>query len=366
MRTEQRHHSDMAIPPGEYLAEAIEDLGMSQAELARRMGRPPQTINEIIQGHKSITSDTALQLERVTGVSADIWLGLEDDYRLALAREEEQKELDAEVDQVDLGLYGAMAKLGWVRSTRDRHEKVVELRKFFAVASLRFLANVRTYSSAFRVSDMAPASSLPLAAWLRRTEIEAKAIATEPYEQAELREVLGKLRDLTRLEARRSIPQATKLLAECGVALVILPHLPKTYVSGATFWASPEKAVVVLSNRGRWADLFWFNLFHELGHVLLHGKSYPILTPESGKQKIDDPKWKAQEEEANRFAADQLIPPGPLADFKDRSTLSSVSLQAFAEEIGVHPGIVVGRLQHDGLIGHQNMNELRERYELIL
>lgn len=353
----------MAIPPGEYLAEAIEDLGMSQAELARRMGRPPQTINEIIQGHKSITSDTALQLERVTGVSADIWLGLEDDYRLALAREEEQKELEGEVDQIDLELYRAMAKLDWVAASRDRREKVMELRKFFAVASLSYLPNVRTYKSAFRVSAMAPASSLPLAAWLRRAEIEAKPIATAHYEQAALRDALGELRGLTRIEPDRSIPRTTRLLAACGVALVLLPHLPKTYVSGATFWALPEKAVVVLSNRGRWADLFWFNLFHELGHVLLHGKSYPILTPEQGKRKIDDLKWQAQEDEANRFAADQLIPPGALADFKDRSTLSSVSIQAFAEEIGVHPGIVVGRLQHDGVLGHQHTNVLRERYE---
>ena len=81
-----RLHSDMPIPPGEFLREHLEESGMSQAELARRLGRPRQAVNEIIRGKKAITAETALQLERVLSTPAHIWLGLELEYRLVLAR----------------------------------------------------------------------------------------------------------------------------------------------------------------------------------------------------------------------------------------------------------------------------------------
>ena len=85
-RTKGAVYSDMAIPPGEILAEELQAQGMTQKECARRMGRPAQVINEIIKAKKAITAETALQLEVVVGGSADYWLGLETTYRLTLAR----------------------------------------------------------------------------------------------------------------------------------------------------------------------------------------------------------------------------------------------------------------------------------------
>ncbi len=85
--TDQNYISDLAIPPGEYLEEVLDDLELSQAELARRMGRPTQAINEIIKGEKAITPDTAIQLEQVLGVPAELWNNLESEYRLVLAKE---------------------------------------------------------------------------------------------------------------------------------------------------------------------------------------------------------------------------------------------------------------------------------------
>ena len=85
-KTKGTVYSDMAIPPGEVLAEELQALDMTQKECARRMGRPAQVINEIIRAKKAITAETALQLETVVGGSADYWLGLETTYRLTLAR----------------------------------------------------------------------------------------------------------------------------------------------------------------------------------------------------------------------------------------------------------------------------------------
>lgn len=86
MVTETSAYPDVAIPPGEYLAEEIEARGISQKELAMRMGRPVNTVNEIINGKKVITAETALQLETVMPeISARFWLNLETDYQLTKA-----------------------------------------------------------------------------------------------------------------------------------------------------------------------------------------------------------------------------------------------------------------------------------------
>lgn len=93
MATEKRAYSDLAIPPGEYLSEVLTVKGMTQAELARRIGRPTQAVNEIIKGSKAVTPANALQLERALGVPAHIWTELEGRYQLIKARQEERAQL---------------------------------------------------------------------------------------------------------------------------------------------------------------------------------------------------------------------------------------------------------------------------------
>jgi HTH-type transcriptional regulator / antitoxin HigA len=358
MRTNRALHSDLALPPGEYLAEVIDELGMSQVDVARRMGRPVQAINEIIKGHKAITPDTALQLEQVTGVPAALWTGLEEEYRLVLARQQEQAQLAEEAELVDPALYRAMAKLGWVKHVRDKLERVRELWKFFGVASLHNLPEVTTYSPAFRLSTAAVASSYALAAWLRQGELEARKIAVHPYEAERLKSALSSLRALTLETPEVFLPRAQTLLARCGVALVVLPHLPKTYAHGATFWLTPSKAVVQMSIRGSWADIFWFSLFHELAHVLLHSKRHMFIEGKGGA----DPAWRTQEDEANSFAGDVLIPPGPYRAFTGQGLFTAGAIRQFAAQRGIAPGVVVGRLQHDSFIERNKVNGLREQY----
>jgi len=361
MRTNPALHSDLAIPPGEYLAEVIDELGMNQVDLARRMGRPVQAINEIIKGHKAITSDTALQLEQVTGVPASLWTGLEEEYRLVLARHQEHAQLAQEAEIVDPTLYRAMTKLGWVKNVRDKRERVRELWKFFGVASLHNLPEITTYSPAFRLSTVAVASPYALAAWLRQGALEAREIAVTPYDADRLKSVLSGLRALTLETPEVFLPRARTMLAQCGVALILLPHLPKTYAHGATFWLTPSKAVVQMSIRGRWADIFWFSLFHELAHVLLHSKRHIFIEGKGG----EDPEWRTQEDEANLFAGDVLIPPAPYRAFTAPGVFTAGAIRQFAAQRGIAPGVVVGRLQHDGFIERDHVNGLRERYQWV-
>lgn len=357
MIIESNLHSDLAIPPGEYLLEVLDDMEMSQADLARRMGRPGPAINEITKGIKAMTPETALQLEHVTGVPAHIWTGLEEEYRLTRARQDEQAKLQLEAPLVDLEVYRALAKMGCVAMVRDRHEKVRELWRFFGVASLHNVPDVRTYSAAFRVSRAGSISSYAVAAWLRCGELKAMEVEVEPYSERKLRGYLERFRAWTQEPPEVSIPKLGAALADCGVALVLVQHLPKTRAHGATFWVSPDKVVVQMSIRGKWADIFWFSLFHELGHVLLHGKRQVFV--EGGA--LENPEVRHLEVEANAFASERLIPSVDFQTTFGTGDLSRERIERFAKDVGIAPGIVVGRLQYKGILKHHQFNDLRDR-----
>lgn len=361
MMTNSVPHSDLAVPPGEFLLEVADDLGMSQADLARRMGRPTQAINEIIKGEKVITPETALQLEQVLAVPAHIWTGLEAEYQLVKARQHDTETVEQEVQMLGRFPYRAMAKFAWVAKTRDTIKRVQELRRFFGVASLHSLKDVTAYRPAFRQADEFAASPEALAAWLRAGESAARSIDTRPYDEKGLKAKLAGIRSLSKHQPKAFLPILTSTLAQCGVGFVLHPHLPKTYVTGATFWLASDKAVLMLSNRGSWADVFWFSLFHELGHVLLHDRRHMFL-----EDRGDDPQWKKQEGEADAFACDTLIPPGPYARFVARRKFTAAAIGVFAQEIGIAPGIVVGRLQHDKALAPQQHYGMKVRYKWSL
>ena len=358
MATNRRTYSDLAVPPGEYLAEVLDAKGMSQAELARRTGRPIQAINEIIKGEKALTPATALQLERALDVPAHIWTGLESRYRLIKAREEEKALIQKELPYLQNTPYRQLAELGCVKRARNGEHKIRELHRFYGVSSLVNLPETWAYAPSFRCSKKWDASSYSLAAWLRCAELRAGDAPVDAFDKADLRAALEEIRTLTKRSPGDSIPTLATRLAQCGVVLVLLPHFQKTYAHGATFWLNVDKAVLVMSLRGKWADIFWFSLFHEIGHLLLHKKTTFV---DDGKIA---PEREHLEEEADEFATNQFIPADRLREFVSKGDLSAAAVKGFAEELGIAAGIVVGRLQHDGAIGHDSdLNRLRERYE---
>jgi len=348
MMTEPQIVSDLAIPPGEYLEEVLEDIGLNQAELARRMGRPAQAVNEIIKGEKAITPETSIQLEKVLGVPAYIWTGLESEYRLIKANQVEADKARKEETLLVNFPYLDISKLGLVETTRDPLSKVQNLRRFFGVASLFNLNGVKAYEPAFRQSTNNDINHEALAAWLRSGALIADEIDCKEYCKETLLSKIPDIRELT-LEQEPSVffPKLQIILKQCGIALVVIPHFKKTHTTGATFWVKKEKAVIMMSLRGSWADIFWFSLFHELGHVLLHDKRTTFL--ENG---ASDSAWKKQEDEADNFSQKTLIPEKKFQVFVQSMDFSTLSIKKFAESIDIAPGIITGRLHHEKLLSY--------------
>lgn len=346
--------TDLAIPPGETLRENLEALHLSQADLARRMDRPLKTVNEIIQGKAQITPETAIQLEHVLDIPASFWNALEKQYREILAQLQAEEKLDAQIEPARAFPYGEMARLGWVASTRKWRERVRELLRFFAVTSLDLVEEVE--SAAFRVAKPKQTSPQALACWLRRGEIEAEGIETNPYDALRFRECIRNIRSLTQEDPESFGPRLRSLCSSAGVAVVFVPHLKQTYANGAARWIRPDRALIQLSIRNRYEDIFWFSFFHEAAHILKHGKRGVFID-------LQDHRRDRLEREADVFAQETLIPRRSFGEFVTRGLFGATDVSGFAKRIGVSPAIVVGRLHYDKLIHYSQLTQLRRRFK---
>ncbi len=353
--TKNQFVPDYAIPPGESLRDTIEALGMSQAELAERTGRPKKTINEIIKGKAPITPETALQLERALGVPARFWNNLENNYRETVARIAEQERLREHVAWLKQIPVNALVRHGWIRSFRDKVQQVQEVLNFFGVASPeRWREMHLSMDVAYRTSTAFADEPGAVSAWLRKGEIIARGIDCKPYDAANFKAALTEIRKLTIESPEVFQPEVKRSCAEAGVAVVFLPELPKMHASGATRWLTSTKAVIQLSLRYKSDDQLWFSFFHEAGHILLHGKKEVF---------IEDDVKSDKEDEANAFASETLLPAKTLRRLIQSSRLTKESIRKFAMENNIAPGIIVGRLQHYGHLPHSHCNDLKKRFK---
>jgi HTH-type transcriptional regulator/antitoxin HigA len=346
---------DSVSPPGETLLEVLNTRGMSQAELADRTGRPTKTINEIVKGKAAITPETALQFELVLGVPASFWNNREQHYREAIARKREAASLAAQIGWLDKIPYKSMVKIGWIPGTDNKIQLIQHVLMFFGVASPTSWGDVwRSANASFRQSPTLKSDAGAVAAWLRKGEIEALQVPADEFNPNRFREVLGHIRRLT-----RDLPNnfASVVVAECGkagVKVVFVPELPRTCTWGATRWLSQSNALIQLSLRYKTDDHLWFTFFHEAAHILLHGKRTVIVETED---RTKDEK----ELEADSFAREWLIPENEYKKFRRLDSQSCAAISRFAYELGIAPGIVVGRLQHDGVLARTNCNHLKKQ-----
>lgn len=349
--------SDLAIPPGETLAEELEMQGMTQKELAVRLGRPAQVINEIIKGKKAITPETALELEKVLGIKAHFWAALEAAYRMTLARNKDRDELQGAEEWLAEFPVREMEKRGWIQAGRTKVEKLRRLLEFLGVANPAAYKEVvvgyrMTPSAASKVSLGA------LAVWLRRGELEARGIGAPPYDATRFGDALMQIRGMTMQPAEEFKEALFDLCLSAGVVVAAVPELPKSGANGATRWLTDQKALIQLSLRSKWQDVFWFSFFHEAGHILLHRTTRSFIEGVNGADE-------ALEHEANLFAADILIPQDDWNTFVSAGIFTASAIREFGEQIGIGTGIVVGRLQKEGILPWNAMTHLKERFQWI-
>jgi len=349
--------SPVAIPPGETIREIIESRGMSQLELSRRLGKPHQAVNEIVNGKKAITKDTAILLERVLGLPVHFWVALEQNYQTCLARQKEKSELEEQISTFREFPYRELVKRGFLKDYKSQVDQIRESLTWLGVGSFEALiTQTNQMVIKYRRSPRFDLPLLKLAAWLRIGELEAERVPGSFFDKKALKNSLSELRELTTRPVDTWIQQIINFGIRCGVIFVFVPEFRSFPVVGVTRWFR-KRPTIQLTLRGRRADIFWFTLFHEIGHVLLHDSKDVFIDIESPEYSN---RWEA---EADRFAADTLIPPNFYADILDSGIVHGTQIENWAQEIGIAPGILLGRLQHDDVIPPNRYNDLHQKLE---
>lgn len=350
---------NFATPPGETLAETLETFGMTQAELAERMGRPLKTINEIVAGKAMITSDTALQLEKVLGVPASFWSNRERLYRDALARRREAGQLEQQLDWLKTLPVKELIRAGWIIPASDAVGQLRSVLSFFGVAGVEeWRALWESPEATFRRTNALAANPGATAAWLRKGEIEAQKIDSARFDIGTFTEALRCVRSFTTKEPAEFVPVLREHCARAGVAVVFVPPLAGVRAYGVSRWLHSSKALIQLSLRGKTDDHLWFTFYHEAGHIVKHGRRAVFVEEGDGEGGQRDP----QEAEADAFAQEFLILSTEYDRFCANRDYSLAAIRRFATKIGVAPGIVAGRLQHERKIPFSRANQLKRRF----
>lgn len=356
MANTNTYNPDYATPPGWVLEEMLEALALSQAEFARRCGRSPKLISEIISGRAPVEPETAIQFEMVLGMDASIWLGIEADYKLHSARETEAARPPEEIKWYKSFSIADLVAKRIIPKPESDGAGVSALLSFFGVASVDAWSHRYSQANvAYRHSDSFKSSESAVATWLRLGEIVAEKQECAEYDEARFRAALSEIRGLTTQNLEVFLPEVSRLCNSAGVAFSIVPGLKGTALSGAARWLNPRKALIQQTARHLSNDHFWFTFFHEAAHLLLHSKKEVFVDEIKGDgSDIED--------EANRWAANFLVPRNAWENFMASQPRSGAEVREFAEQQGIAPGIVVGMLQHDKVIAWKNLNGLKQKY----
>lgn len=350
---------DWASPPGDTMLDIIEERGWTQTELAQRMGFSSKHINQLIKGKVPLTEDAAVRLERVLGSSVGFWLAREARFRERCARLEAAEKhagWTAWLDELPLKEMMAIGGIAKCRIDAKSKPGLVEAcLRFFGVASPEdWRAHYGEMEAAFRRSREEQSDVGAISAWLRMGEQVAEKLDGPKFDRGRFIAALDEARTLTVLGPEEFEPRLRAAFHQAGIAFVLVPAIPKAHVSGVARWLNPHRPLIQMSLYGKTNDKFWFTLFHEAAHILLHTKEKKTVY-------LDDPSKadlnSIEEQEANDWAGNILIPEVhvPLL----RCLRSKADVCGFAQSIGIHPGIVVGRLQHDELIEPSWMNDLK-------
>jgi HTH-type transcriptional regulator/antitoxin HigA len=347
------YHPNKAIAPGYTISKALAREGMTQKSLGERTGLSEKHISQIINGEASITVETSLLLENALGGSASFWTNLEKNYQETKARLERITLVQKEVGMVSVFPYRELAKRGFVEQTTNTEKKVENLWKFFGVNSLSYVPI--TEAVEYRKKDGLQVKSETIATWLRCGELYSKKVSLPEYSESKLKSALTIIKLLSIKDPKEFSREVLKILNNAGVSLVYVSHFSGSGVSGAVRWINTNP-VIQLSIYYPWADIFWFNLYHELGHLILHGKKDKFIEFDDKKLSVAQDK----EREADEFASNELIPEKGYIEFL-KNPLTRQGIVNFAKDLGIHPGIVAGRLCHDNKVKWNEVSRLRPR-----
>jgi addiction module HigA family antidote len=348
--------------PGITLSEKLKEMGMSVKEFAVRTSKPEKTIFAVIGGKSSVTSDMAVAFESVTRIPAHFWLNIQRGYDEYVARQKREEQLTSAYEWACSFPLAKMMELGWIPKVETPEEKVKALFSFFQVSTVKAWEDYylnQQLKVAFRISLNNTKEPHAISAWLRQGEIQAARLEVCEFSEKTLRETIPAMKSLCAKQPADFAVALQDLCAKAGVKLVYTPCLPKAPINGSTRWIN-DVPCIQMTGRYKRNDIFWFTFFHEMGHILLHGKKDIFLEDIEYADK-----QKQKEAEADAFSSRILLSQSEENEIIKHGDFSADTIRYYADKFNVHPGIIVGRLQHKKVIPFNALSNLIEKIELF-
>lgn len=347
-------YPDKVHHPGEDLREKLEELKMGPKEFALKADKPEKTITAILNGTSSITPEMAVQFENVLKIPARFWLNRQRSYDEFIARVKREEILKDAYDWAKLFPVSKMIELEWLPSAAAKENKAAELLSFFSVSSPNAWENYYLKGKlkvGFRISLAGTKEPYAISAWLRQGEILASQMESIPYNEKALWALLPEIKQLMVDFEDNFFQKLQEMCLGAGVKVVYTPCLPKAPIYGATRWLN-NIPLIQISGRLNRNDIFWFTFFHEIGHILLHGKKEIFL------EKIEYAgESKEKEMEADNFSSDVVLSKKEENEILNKEKITVTDIYDFAEKFNTLPAIIIGRLQHMGAIPYSAGHE---------
>lgn len=362
------YKSMIAFHPGYHVADMMEGMGLSQKELAKRLDVQEKVVSTLINGKSNLSRGLATKLAQMTGTSLMMWLNFQSRFEEISYQIEREKKLDSEKKILTLLDTRYFEKLGFLKKGLDVREKISALCKFFKVSDLVILSerdllmSCRTPNTNIKQGNIVNAN-----AWVQTGVNIAHATDCVQYNEMRLKQTIDEIRELTTNDPASVFVTLQNKLSDCGVVLIALPYLKNSCLNGVVKWLSKDKVLLMINDKGKNASSFWFTLFHELKHVLQGRiKETYLATAIKGDEAILSlGRNNANDErDADCFAQNKLIPKKPYADFIKGNDFTKAKIIEFAKVIKTSPCVIVGRLQHDGLLGWNMYHDLITPYQI--
>ena len=349
--------------PGEVLQDRLKERGWRQEDLAEVTNKPRAAINEIINGKRGITAEMAQVLGATFDDAPRYWLMLDANLKLAATKAGSHAPVVSRAELFSIAPVKDMQSRGWIPQHDDVDDLRASLLNFFEAKSVEEIPHLEV---AARKTDALDDLSPTQRAWVQQAKHMAKVPRVAPFKRDRIPHLKTHLRQLAAFP--KSVTEVPEALADAGIRFVVVEPLPGGKIDGAAFWLTPQQPVIAMSVRFDRVDAFWFTLMHEISHVA-HNDALSIDTDLSGSHEggeLEDPKWRDQiEDRADAEASATLIDPKLLESFIRRvgPLYTKVKINQFAHRIKIHPGIIVGQLQHRGELSYgsqrQSLSKIR-------
>lgn len=345
----------IAFHPGSYIEDIVEELNITQEEFAERLDTSSKTVSKLINGEERVSNDIANKLAKLTGISIETWINLQVAYDVKVMEIKNSQNED-EIKVCELIDFSYFKKHHFVENRRySVEEKISELRKLLNLSSLSMLYKFNDAVSYRNTQEFNEKSIVNSNIMLELAINAARNETGNKYNKRKLERELPNIRKMTLQAPEIFFSELKNILLKCGIVLVALPKLKNANLQGATKRFKNGSILLLITDRNKRSDIFWFSLIHELGHIYMNDFY-------SDYEDIDA--YKSKEQVADRFAQDFFIPGDSYEGFVANGFFNENAILKFSENYQIHPSILVGRLQNDGHINYSDHNQLTLNYNI--